>query len=151
LALKHALVKETEGSFFLSDHSSTEDVNNCHIEIARQYLNVPVNLSAFFIMRGLGFLELSDGGNTLSIFLTEEEMSEPLRIAFQNQLCRPSIRLRLVLWAGKAVYVSTMLSDLDEDSKILLDEFCFVLRPDSTANAPIAASFAASVRRQIGK
>jgi hypothetical protein len=68
-------------------------------------------------------------------------MSKPHWFALQDKFCRPSVSLTLVLGSGEAIYVGTMLSDLDENLEILLNEFGFVFRPDRSIDPFIAASF----------
>jgi len=47
------------------------------------------------------------------------------------------------LRAGESIDVSTVLCDLNEITKILLNEMCFVFGPDCLFNALVCAALAA--------
>ena len=145
MTFKHALVKEAECRLLLSDLPCVEDIGDRNVEITWQDFNLPVQFATFCVMRRLDLLEPSQCGEAFSILFAKKEMPQPHRLAFQNQLCCPCVSLAFVLRAGKTIYISTMLCDLDKNSKVLLNEFGLMLGPNRSTNALIATRFALSV------
>lgn len=84
-------------------------------------------------------------------FLAEKEVPEPFRFALQDEFCGPGFYLTFVLRSGKTVQVCPVSSDLDEDSKVLLDKLGFVLGPDGVANPTVATNLCFAARWKVGK
>ena len=61
--------------------------------------------------------------------ITEEKMSHPPRLAFKDQLCRPTLSLIGSLGTCETVDADTMFGDENKIVQVTANQFCFVLGP----------------------
>lgn len=145
--LKHSLIEQTERRLFLRDLAAPQDLVYVFIEIACPDFDVAKELVALSVPRfWLKFLQPSQCSEAFLALFTEKEVSKPLRFTLQYKFRRPCLCLAFILRSGKTVYVSSVFSDLNEDSKILLDELGLVFGPNRVSNATVLTSFRLAAR-----
>src|ERR1700681_665744 len=93
-------------------------------------MDFPVQLTAFAVADGLDLLEVFESGDLGFLLVAQMKMLNPLRLATQNQFCRPRVRLAFALRPGEAVDVGAVLREKDEVAQVRHDEFGFVVGPN---------------------